>query len=402
MAAMLTFLRVPLSWPQIFKRTFKEAFWEDNCLGMAAQLAYYFFFALFPALLFLVAVASYFPLTRLVDDLIARLGGFVPPEALQIITEQLEKISMDQQGGLLTFGMLVTIWSSSGAMTAIIDTLNGAYDIQEGRPWWKVRLTAIALTIGVSIFILTSFALITIGPTFAERLANSVGLGPAFEWSWKILQWPVVFAMVSVAIAGIYYWGPDAEQDWVWLTPGAIGATLMWMLASLGFKYYVVSMGYYTETYGAIGAFMVLMLWFYISGLVILLGAELNAEIEHASPYGKEEGEKVPGEKRKIGPARMRAWVERRLRRGGRPPSTEEVEAVVRGEAPLPEPEPQPAPAPRRLANWPPAAVVARHVAEPRARRPPGHRFSDAVIGMGVLAAQIYWAIRRSSTRQRT
>jgi membrane protein len=337
MAAMLTFLRVPLSWREILRRTMKEAFFEDNCLGMSAQLAYYFFFALFPALLFLVAVASYFPVETLVDDMFRMLGGFAPPEVLTIITEQLRKISDDKQGGLLTFGMLVTLWSSSGAMTAIIDTLNNAYDITEGRSWWKVRLTAIALTIGVSIFILVSFALVTVGPTFAERMASWVGLGPVFEWTWKILQWPLIFALVSGAIAGVYYWGPDAEQDWVWLTPGAIAATTLWIAASLGFKYYVASMGNYTETYGAIGAFMVLMLWFYISGLVILLGAEMNAEIEHASPYGKDEGEKVPGQKRKIGVARMRAWVERRLRRGETPPSAEEVDAVMRGERALPD-----------------------------------------------------------------
>ena len=398
MAAMLTFLRVPLSWREILRRTFKEAFWEDNCLGMAAQLAYYFFFALFPALLFVVAVASYFPVATLVDDMFRTLGGFVPPEALSLITDQLKKISNDQQGGLLTFGMLLTLWSSSGAMTAIIDTLNNAYDIQEGRPWWNVRLTAIALTVGVSVFILVSFALITVGPTFAERVADWVGLGAAFEWTWKILQWPLVFALASAAIAGVYYWGPDAEQDWVWLTPGAIAATMLWILASLGFKYYVVSMGNYTETYGAIGAFMVLMLWFYITGLVILLGAEMNAEIEHASPYGKDEGEKVPGEKRKIGVARMRAWVERRLKRGGKPPSVEEVAAVMDGKAPLPEAAPEPAPdRPRRLANWPPAAVVAMHAAEPRRQLPPARRVSDSLIALGVLAAQVYWMVRRKA-----
>ena len=396
MAAMLTFLKVPLSWREIIRRTFKEAFWDDNCLGMAAQLAYYFFFALFPALLFLVAVASYFPVATLVDDMFRTLSGFVPPEALTIITDQLKKISNDQQGGLLTFGMLVTLWSSSGAMTAIIDTLNSAYDIQEGRPWWKVRLTAVALTVGVSVFILASFALITLGPTFAERVADWFGLGAAFEWSWKILQWPIVFALVSAAIAGIYYWGPDAEQDWVWLTPGAVMATLLWMLASLGFKYYVASMGNYTETYGAIGAFMVLLLWFYITGLVILLGAEMNAEIEHASPYGKDEGEKVPGEKRKIGPARMRAWLQQRLKRGGKPPSVDEVEAVMKGQAPLPEAEPAPAPSrPRRIANWPPAAIVARHAAQPSRQLPPAGRFSESLIGLGVLAAQIYCVVRK-------
>src|SRR5687768_6189821 len=119
MALLLSHLKVPLTWPQIFRRTFKEAV-EDNCLGLAAQLAYYFFFALFPALLFLLAIASYFPITTLVDDLIRTMGGFVPPEVLTIITDQIVKISQGEQTGLLTFGMLATLWSSSAAMTAII------------------------------------------------------------------------------------------------------------------------------------------------------------------------------------------------------------------------------------------------------------------------------------------
>lgn len=310
MAFMLAFLKVPLTWGQILRRTFHEAFFTDNCLGMAAQLAYYFFFALFPTLLFMLAVMSYFPAYELVDDLFRTLGGYIPPEALTIITEQLTKISEGQEGGLLTLGVLTALWSSSAAMTAIIDTLNSAYDIAKGRPWWKVRLTAIALTVGVSLFILVSLALILIGPGVIERLLGAY-LGPAFEFGWNLLRWPVAFATVSAAMAIIYYYAPDAEQDWVWLTPGSIFATTLWLLSSLGFKYYVQNMGSYTESYGALGGVMVLLLWFYISGLVILVGAEMNAEIEHASPYGKEEGEEVPGEKRKIGPARRRAWMAR-------------------------------------------------------------------------------------------
>src|ERR1051325_9476130 len=319
MPFMLAYLKVPLTWPQILRRTFNEAFFEDNCFGMAAQLAYYFFFALFPALLMLIAIASYFPYHTLVDDLFTILGGFIPAEALGIITDQLKKISSGQQGGFLTLGFLLTIWSTSSAMTAIIDTLNAAYDIPEGRPWWVVRLTALGLTIGGALFILVSFALVVAGPSVAEYLANYWYLGAAFEWSWKILQWPLVFALVSIAMAIVYYFAPDADQDWVWLTPGSLTATTLWLLASLGFKYYVVHLGSYTETYGAIGGVMVLMLWFYITGLVILIGAEINAEIEHASPYGKEEGEKVPGQKRKLGHAAMRAWLARRRQNGEKP-----------------------------------------------------------------------------------
>jgi membrane protein len=293
MAVMLARLKVPLSWGQIIVRTFREAFFKDNCLGMSAQLAYYFFFALFPALLVLLAIASYFPLERLIDDLFATLGGFAPPDVLTIITDQITKISKGEEGGLLTIGMLTALWSSSAAMTAIIDTLNRAYGVEESRPWWRVRLTAIALTIGVSIFILAAFALVLAGPAAAEQLANRLNLGPAFEWTWKILQWPVIFALVATGVAIVYFYAPDVKQDWVWLTPGSVLSTLTWIGASLGFKYYVATMGAYTETYGAIGGVMVLMLWFYLSGLVILLGAEMNAEIEHASPYGKAEGEKA-------------------------------------------------------------------------------------------------------------
>jgi len=187
-------------------------------------------------LLLLVALASYFPVTSLIDDMFRTFGGFLPPEALQIITDQIVKISNQKNGGLLSLGMLLAVSSSSAAMTAIIDTLNHAYGIAESRPWWKVRVMAVALTMAVSVFILASFALILTGPTLATRLAELWGLGPVFEWSWKILQWPIVFGFVSAAFAIVYYFAPDAEQDWIWLTPGAIFATTLWLLASRGEK----------------------------------------------------------------------------------------------------------------------------------------------------------------------
>lgn len=329
MPVLLNSLRVPLTWPQILRRTLYEAFWKDNCLALAAQLAYYFFFALFPTLLFLVALASYFPLTTLVDDLFRTMSGFMPPEALQLITEQMIKVSGDEQAGLLTLGMLLAVSSSSAAMVAIIDTLNNAYDVEEGRPWWKVRLIAIVLTIGMAMFILVSFALILLGPTLATAIADSTNQGPVFEWTWKVVQWPVAFVLAAVGIGLIYYFAPDVEQKWVWLTPGSIFATTLWLAASLGFKYYVANWGSYTETYGLLGAVMILLLWFYISGLVILVGAEMNAEIEHASPRGKDPGEKVAGQKRRISMHAMRRWIRLRRAHHENPPSAQDVKAVL-------------------------------------------------------------------------
>jgi membrane protein len=150
-----------------------------------------------------------------------------------------------------------------------------------------------------------------VGPTLGEQLASRLGLGVAFEWSWKILQWPVVFALVVVALALLNYFGPDAEQDWVWVTPGAVLSTVLWLVASLAFKIYLANFADYNATYGSLGGVIVLMLWFYVSALAVLVGSEMNAEIEHASPHGKAPGEKVPGQRKKLGAAAARAYANR-------------------------------------------------------------------------------------------
>jgi membrane protein len=306
---ILKAFKVPLSWPELLNRTGREVL-ADNCLGLAAQLAYYFFLALFPALLFITAIISFIPVVGLLEAITGMLARVAPNEVLSIVQDQVLKIAHEKNGGLLTIGMLGTIWSTSSGVTAIIDTLNQAYDIQESRPWWKVRLLALGLTLALALFIVISFALVLVGPTLAEKVAVWLHMGSAFAWTWKILQWPVVFGLVAFAIAMIYYYAPDAEQEWIWITPGSIFATVLWLLISIGFKFYVSHFTSYNATYGAIGGVIVLMLWFYVSALAVLIGAELNAEIEHASPYGKEPGEKVVGEKKKIGAVAERAWLE--------------------------------------------------------------------------------------------
>src|SRR3954469_7318836 len=271
-SGMQAIRNLPLSWKELLKRTAKGVI-TDNLFDLAAQQAYYFFFALFPAILTLISIASFFPVANLVDDSVAMLGHVAPGDVLTIISDQMHKISESNHGGTLTFAFLLTLWSTSGAMVSIITTLNAAYGITEGRPLWKVRLTALALTIGMSVFVLLSMALVLAGPTFAEHLANTMHLGPAFKWTWWILQWPVVFALVVSAIGLVYYFAPDAEQDWIWITPGSVVATVLWVLISLGLKLYLTYFGNYNETYGTLGGFIVLLMWFYFSGLAILVGA---------------------------------------------------------------------------------------------------------------------------------
>jgi membrane protein len=334
---MLAHLHVPLSWKELGRRTFNETV-ADDVLNLAAQQAYYFFFALFPALLTMIAIASFFPIANFVDELVGMLAAIAPTDVLMIVRDQIQKISESQHGGILTFAFVLTIWSCSGAMVSIISTLNAAYDITEGRPWWKVRLTAILLTVGVSIFIIASLALVLVGPAFAEQYAIRMHLGDAFTWTWWALQWPVVFALVATAIGLVYYFAPDAEQEWVWITPGSVLATILWIIVSVGFRLYLHYFGNYNETYGTLGAFIVVLTWFYLSAVAILVGAELNAEIEHASPYGKNPGEKVAGEKRKIGIVAQREY-EKKKAEGGliAPPLPDEINCDLDRPARAPE-----------------------------------------------------------------
>lgn len=307
---MLKAFRIPIGWGELAMRTAREVV-ADNCLNLAAQLAYYFFLALFPALLFLAAIVSFIPVHGLLEMITSTLAHVAPGEVIAIVQDQILKIANDQNGGLLTLGLLGTIWSTSSGVDAIISTLNAAYDIQEGRPWWRVKLTAILLTLALAGFIVLAFALLMVGPTLAEKVASWFYLGPAFVWSWTILQWPVVFGLVALAVALIYYFAPDAKQEWIWITPGSVLATVLWLITSLVFKFYVSHFASYNATYGAIGGVIVLLLWLYVSSLAVLVGAELNAEIEHASPYGKDPGEKVAGEKKPIGALAERSYEEK-------------------------------------------------------------------------------------------
>jgi membrane protein len=296
---------VPLPWTELARRAWRDAL-EDDILGQAAQLSYYLFLALFPALLFFLALASFFPLADATDDLVGYLAPLVSPQVLELIREQMVRIGDQDDGGLLTVGVAGALWSSSAAMVSVATALNRAYDITETRPWWKVRLVAIAVTLGVAVFVVLAASLVLIGPASARWLADA-GFGGVAEWTWRIGQWPLAFGLVSTAIGLVYYFAPDAEQDWLWITPGALVATALWLLASLGFRVYIANFTDYTASYGAVGGVIVLLLWFYVSSLAVLAGAELNAEIEHASPHGKAPGQKTPTGRRLLGARAARA-----------------------------------------------------------------------------------------------
>jgi membrane protein len=265
---------------------------DDDCLGRAAQLAYYFLFALFPFFLVLTTLLGFLPLPNLMDRLMEMVGQMLPGDALRLVQENVHDLFTNRRGGLLSFGILAALWTSSSALIAIIDGLNRAYDVQEGRPYWKVRGMAILLTVGLSAFIIGSLLLLTFGPQIGGWIADQVGLGRIFQVAWNVLRWPVIVGLIVLAMALIYYLGPDVEQRWQWITPGSLVAVIGWLLASLGFSFYVNNFGSYNAAYGSIGAVIVLLTWMYVSGFFVLLGGEINAEIEHAAAGGKDPGEK--------------------------------------------------------------------------------------------------------------
>lgn len=291
-------LRLPISPWLLLRRTASEVV-KDDVLGMAGQLAYFFVLALFPALIFFVSLVAYLP-GDMPAQLVASLRPLLPAAVLDVVQGQIDALTSAEPHGLLTFGLVVAVWSSSAAMIAISATLNRAYDITEGRPWWKVRLIAILLTLILAAVVIAALALMILGPMLAAKLGAWLELGPAFVTAWNLGRWPVIFLLVSFGIALIYYYAVDAEQSWVWITPGSILATLLWIAASLGLQIYLKMAGSFNETYGTLGGAMVLLLWLYVTGIAILVGGEMNAEIEHASPDGKAPGEKAPGQRRRL------------------------------------------------------------------------------------------------------
>lgn len=291
-------LRLPIGPWQLIRRTGAEIL-NDDVLGMAGQLAYFFVLALFPALIFFVSLVAYLP-GDMADQLVVSARPFLPEAAVAIVEEQIAKLTAGDTGGILTVGLLVAIWSSSSGLIAVVSTLNRAYDISDARPWWKVRGIAILLTLALTAVVIIGLTLVMAGPWIARTVGEAVGFGPTFIAAWNVGRWPVIFLLVSFAMALTYYFAPDAEQDWIWITPGSILATLVWIAASIGLQTYLNLAGNFNETYGTLGGAMVVLLWLYVTGIAILVGGEMNAEIEHASPDGKAPGEKVPGERRRL------------------------------------------------------------------------------------------------------
>jgi membrane protein len=264
---------------------------EDNLFNGAAALAYYFFFALFPAMIFLLSLLPYLPIQNLHQAVMDFMQQVLPGDAAKAIEGVVAEVTLNTHNGLLSVGALLTIWAASSGVYAVMQQLNTTYDVRETRPFWKVRGIAVLLTIFMAVMIVGAFALIVFGGVLQNWLGNSLGLGDAILVFFAVLRWVIIATLLLGGFAIMYYFGPDVEQKFTFITPGALLGVIVLTATTLGFRYYVENFGNYAATYGSIGAVIILMLWLYISGTVILLGSEINALIEHYSPEGKNKGE---------------------------------------------------------------------------------------------------------------
>jgi membrane protein len=293
-----------LSWGQLGKRVWHEI-GADDVFGQAAKMSFYFLLALFPLLLILTDLFGYFAHSvELRASLLEYFRTVLPRSAFQLVAGTLDQVSAGAGGGKLSLGILATLWAASNGMAAVSAGLNAAYEINDGRPWWKTRLIAIGLTLAFAVFTVSALVVILAGGEIGMLLASIAGYRHAFAIAWNVARWPVAVLAVLVAVNLLYRFAPDLKDwRWRWMTPGALIAVALWIVASLGFRYYLHYFNSYNRTYGSLGAVIILMLWFYITSIAILIGAEVNSEIENAAaeagePDARLAGEKRPGEKR--------------------------------------------------------------------------------------------------------
>jgi membrane protein len=261
---------------------------EDRIFGRAAQLSYYFLLALFPLLLFLINVLGYLAQegTLFRDKLLVYLAALMPRSAFALVRATVDEIGVSSGTGKLSFGLLAALWAASTGMGAISDTLNTAYNVKETRQWWRVRLISVCLTIALAILILAALAIVLVGGTIGEALAARYGFGSLFTTVWTIIQWPIALVFVLTTFNLIYNFAPDiAPHARSWITPGAFVGVGLWLLVSFGFRVYLGFFDSYSVTYGSLGAVIVLMLWFYLSGVAILIGGEVNCEFGHKEAH---------------------------------------------------------------------------------------------------------------------
>ncbi|HEY7314818.1 MAG TPA: YihY/virulence factor BrkB family protein [Gemmataceae bacterium] len=279
-----------LSFRELVVRTYKAIDAHDT-FNQAAVVAFYAMLSLVPLLSLILALAlgAQPGVAEKVKDLCKQ---FMPKQANELVGGQIDKITHSTPVGLISLSVLLLLWSASSLFVAVMDTTNAAYAVRDERPWWKKRLLAIVLTIAETILLIGACLTIAIWP----HVMGWLGLDALARTLATVVQWIVVIVALLAAFALAYYFGPNVNQQWEWITPGSTAGVLVLILSSLGFQLYLHYGNTYSETYGALAGVVLMMLWLYLAALALLVGAEINCVIEHAAPHGREPGQKTePG-----------------------------------------------------------------------------------------------------------
>ncbi|MBM7572418.1 YhjD/YihY/BrkB family envelope integrity protein [Aquibacillus albus] len=259
---------------RISKRLIKRLF-DHDVFGLAAQLAYFFLLSLFPFMLFLVTLIGFLPFPEI--NVVDFLADYAPEQTIRLINENIHQISHDRNGGLLSIGIIGTLWSASNGISAIMRAFNAAYHVEENRPFFVSRFIAIILTIAMLFVIIIAFLLPIFGKEIGIFLFSFVGLSEDFLRIWNTLRWVISSIVFFIVLLALYKLAPNKKVHLKNVTIGALFATVGWQAVSLAFSYYVSALGNFSATYGSLGGVIILMIWFYLSGIIIITGGEINA-----------------------------------------------------------------------------------------------------------------------------
>jgi membrane protein len=278
----------------VLRDTYND-FDQHNSMTYAGSLAFFFLLSVFPLMIFLAALLAFIPIPNLFEQSLQIMSKVVPPDAMGVVRGVLRDV-LRPNTGLLSFSIISALFAASGGFASLITALNVAYDVGEGRPYWKKRLVAFGLTILTGMMVAIVLVAIALGPEFGSWLADKIHASGLFFRLWPYFRWLVIAAFTVLSVETIYFLGPNVKQRFQDHVAGAIVAVLSWIGISWGLGWYLAHFAHYNQTFGTLGAVVGLMLWFYVTAITLMLGAELNSEL--AKARGRVLPEKEPVEEK--------------------------------------------------------------------------------------------------------
>ena len=272
-------------WKAFFRGLYDNTI-ETDLFGRAAQVAFYFSFAFFPLLLILLTIFGMVldSTNSLQRELYQYLAQIMPGSAYQLVRTTMDEVVASSSGGKLTIGIFVTLWSASAGVDSLRSALNSVYEVDELRPWWKTKLQSLILTFLFIVLIAVALATVTLGLEFLHTIINVLGFDVPAPWTLSLIQWAGFIIAMLFSTAVVYSWIPSFKQfKWVWISPGALVAIILWMISTGGFRIYLHYFNTYNKAYGSLGAVIILMLWMYLTGIALLIGGAINSVLADLS-----------------------------------------------------------------------------------------------------------------------